>query len=139
MSTRRGWQATVGELNAVRRHLDVAQGADAQVRDGQLWLRPHPQQPWVAAVRIPAALAARARRWVAAYVAAATQGAPPVTASPASPWCSRSPRSRLTPPRELHEKGWPPSVRDPPDAWSRCPPPGLARLDTSWFLTTDTL
>ena len=76
MSTRRGWQATVGELNAVRRHRDVAQGADAQVRDGQLWIRPHPQQPWVAAVRIPAALAARARRWVAAYVAAATQGAP---------------------------------------------------------------
>jgi len=45
MSTRRGWQATVGELNAVRRHLDVAQGADAQVRAGQLWLHPHPQQP----------------------------------------------------------------------------------------------
>ena len=39
MSTRRGWQATVGELDAVLRHLDVAQGAEAQVRDGQLWIR----------------------------------------------------------------------------------------------------
>jgi hypothetical protein len=29
-------------------------------------------------VRIPAALAARARRWVATYVAAATQGTAPV-------------------------------------------------------------
>ena len=76
MSTRRGWPATVGELEAVLRHLDIAQGADAQVRDGQLWIRHTPTQPWVAAVRIPAALAARARRWVATYVAAATQGAP---------------------------------------------------------------
>ncbi len=58
MSTRRGWQATMGELDAVLRHLDVAQGADAQVRDGQLWIRHTPTQPWVAAVRIPAALAA---------------------------------------------------------------------------------
>ena len=38
MSTRRGWQATVGELDAVLRHLDVTQGADAQVRDGHLWI-----------------------------------------------------------------------------------------------------
>jgi hypothetical protein len=28
MSTRRGWQAMVGELAAVLRHLNVAQGAD---------------------------------------------------------------------------------------------------------------
>jgi hypothetical protein len=55
MSTRRGWPATVGELEAVLRHLDIAQGADAQVRDGQLWIRHTPTQPWVAAVRIPAA------------------------------------------------------------------------------------
>jgi hypothetical protein len=34
MSIRRGWQATVGALDAVLRHLDGAQGADAQVRDG---------------------------------------------------------------------------------------------------------
>ena len=34
MSTRRGWQAAVGELGAVLRHLDVAQGAEAQMRDG---------------------------------------------------------------------------------------------------------
>ena len=46
MSTRRGWQATVGEIEAVLRHLDVAQGADAQVRDGQLWIRHTPTQPW---------------------------------------------------------------------------------------------
>jgi hypothetical protein len=65
MSTRRGWQATGGELEAVLRHLDVAQDADAQVRDGQMWICHHPEQPWVAAVRIPTALAARARRWVA--------------------------------------------------------------------------
>ena len=88
MSTRRGWQATVGELEAVLRHLDVAQGADAQVRDGQLWIRHHPTQPWVAAVRIPTALAARARRWVVTSVAAATQGTDPVPASLASPWRS---------------------------------------------------
>ena len=43
MSTRRGWQAMVGELEAVLRHLDIAQGADAQVRDGQLWIRHHPR------------------------------------------------------------------------------------------------
>ena len=55
MSTRRGWRATGGALNAVLRHLDIAQGADAQVRDGQLWIRHHPGQPWVAAVGIPAA------------------------------------------------------------------------------------
>jgi len=47
MSTRRGWQATVGELDAVLRHLDVAQGADAQVQDGQLWIRHDPRQPRV--------------------------------------------------------------------------------------------
>ena len=35
MSIRRGWQATVGALDAVLRHRDGAQGADAQVRDGQ--------------------------------------------------------------------------------------------------------
>ena len=100
MSTRRGWEATVGELEAVLRHLDVAQGADAQVRDGQLWIRHHPRQPWGAAVRIPAALAARARRWVAIYVAAATQGTAPVTASTASRWRS-SPHTR---PRERDEE-----------------------------------
>jgi hypothetical protein len=55
MSTRRGWQATAGELDTVLRHLNIAQGADAEVRDGQLWMRPHPRQPWMAAVRIPAA------------------------------------------------------------------------------------
>lgn len=58
MSTRRGWQAMVGELDAVLRHLDIAQGADAQVRDGQLWIRHTPTQSRVAAVRIPAALTA---------------------------------------------------------------------------------
>jgi hypothetical protein len=100
MSTRRGWQATVGELDAVLRHLDVAQGADAQVREGQLWIRPTPTQPWMAAVRIPAALAARARRWVATYVAAATQGTAPVPATPVSHWRSSSPPSPHTHPRE---------------------------------------
>jgi len=104
MSTQRGWQATVGEMDAVLRHLDIAQGAEAQVRDGQLWIRHHPTQPWVAAVRIPAALAARARRWVATYVAAATQGAPPATASPTSHWRSSSSRSLHTPPRERDEE-----------------------------------
>src|SRR5262249_24324419 len=94
----------VGELDAVLRHLDVAQGADAQVRDGQLWIRHTPTQPWVAAVRIPAALAARARRWVATYIAAAAHEAPPVTASPASRWRSSSPRSHHTPPRERAEE-----------------------------------
>jgi len=100
MSTRRGWQATVGELNAVLCHLDVAQGADAQVQDGQLWIRHTPTQPWVAAVRIPAALTARARRWVATYVATAKQGAPPLTASIASSWCSSSLYSPHPHPRE---------------------------------------
>jgi len=104
MSTRRGWQATVGELEAVLRHLDIAQGADAQVRDGQLWIRHHPRQSWVAAVRIPAALAARARRWVATYVAAATQGTAQVPATPASHWRSGSPRSPHTHPRERDEE-----------------------------------
>jgi len=104
MSTRRGWQATVGELEAVLRNLDVAQGADAQVRDGQLWIRHHPTQPWVAAVRIPTALAARARRWVATYVAAATQGAAPVTVATASSWHSSNPRSPHTHPRKRNEE-----------------------------------
>jgi hypothetical protein len=36
MRTRRGWQATVGELDTVLGHRDVAQDADAQVRDDQL-------------------------------------------------------------------------------------------------------
>jgi hypothetical protein len=105
MSTRRGWQATVGELDAVLRHLNIAQGADAEVRDGQLWIRHTPRQPWMAAVRIPAALAARARRWVATYVAAATQGTAPVPASPASRWRSDSPRSPHTRPRERDAEG----------------------------------
>ena len=104
MSTRRGWQATVGEMDAVLRHLDIAQGAEAQVHDGQLWIRHTPTQPWVAAVRIPAALAARARRWVATYVAAATQGAPPVTVYAASRWRSSVPRSHHTPSRKLNEE-----------------------------------
>jgi len=94
----------VGELDAVLRHIDIAQGADAQVRDGQLWIRHHPRQPWVAAVRIPAALAARARRWVATYVAAATQGTAPMTASTASRWCSSNPPSPHTHPRERDEE-----------------------------------
>src|SRR2546430_17558838 len=100
MSTRRGWQAIVGELDAVLRHLDVAQGADAQVRDGHLWIRHTPRQPWMAAVRIPAALAARAHRWVAIYVATATQGAPPLTASIASRWRRSRLHSPQTHPRE---------------------------------------
>jgi hypothetical protein len=104
MSTRRGWQATVGELEAVLRHLDITQGADAQVRDGQLWIRHTHTQPWVAAVRIPTALAARACRWVATSVAAATQGASPVTAYAAPRWRRRSPRIHHTPSHELHEE-----------------------------------
>jgi hypothetical protein len=104
MSTRRGWQATVGELDAVLRHLDVAQGTDAQVRDGQLWICHHPKQPWVATVRIPTALATRARRWVATYVAAATQGTAPAIASTASRWRSNCPRSPHTHPRERDEE-----------------------------------
>jgi hypothetical protein len=36
MPTRHGWQATVGELDTMLGHRDVAQDADAQVRDGQL-------------------------------------------------------------------------------------------------------
>ena len=117
----------MGELNAVRRHLDVAQGADAQVRDGQLWLRPHPQQPWVAAVRIPAALAARARRWVAAYVAAATQGAPPVTASPASPWCREPPQ----PPHATTR-----AAREGVAALCTRPPRCLVTMSTAWACET---
>jgi hypothetical protein len=104
MSTRRGWEATVGELEAVLRHLDVAQDADAQVRDGQMWICQHPEQPWVAAVRIPTALAARARRWVATYVAAAIQGAAPATVSTASSWHSRNPCSPHTHPRKRDEE-----------------------------------
>jgi len=45
MSTRRGGQATTGELDAVLCHLNVAQGVDAQGRDGQLWIRHSPTQP----------------------------------------------------------------------------------------------
>jgi len=93
----------MGELEAVLRHLDVAQGADAQVCDGQLWIRHHPRQPWVATVPIPAALAARARRWVATYIAAATQGTVPVPASLASSWRSSSLHSPHTHPRERDE------------------------------------
>ena len=104
MSTRRGWQATGGELDAGLRHLDIAQGADAQVRDGQLWIRHPPTQPWVAAVRIPTALAARARRWVATYVAAATQGEPPVTVYAAPRWRSSVLRSHHTPSHELNKE-----------------------------------
>jgi hypothetical protein len=104
MSTRRGWQAMVGELEAVLRHLDIAQGADAQVRDGQLWIRHHPRQPWMATVRIPAALAARARRWVATYIATATQGTAPVPASTEPRWRSWSPRSPHTSPWERDEE-----------------------------------
>jgi hypothetical protein len=95
----------VGDLDAVLRHLDSAQGTDAQVRDGQLWIRHIPTQSWVAAVRIPAALTARARRWVATSVAAATQGVPPVTASAASRWRSHSSRTVHTHPRERDEEG----------------------------------
>jgi hypothetical protein len=105
MSTRRGWQATVGELHAVLRHLNVAQGAGAQVRDGQLWIRHSPRQPWVAAVRSPAALAARARRWVATYVATATQGALPITPDTASSWRSSRLHSPHTHPRARDEEG----------------------------------
>jgi hypothetical protein len=104
MSTRRGGQATTGELDAVLCHLNVAQGVDAQGRDGQLWIRHSPTQPWMAAVRSPAMLAARAHRQVATSVAAATQGAPHVTASAASHWRSRVPRSHHTPPCELNEE-----------------------------------
>jgi hypothetical protein len=105
MSTQRGWQATVGEMAAVLRHLDMAQGAEAHVRDGQLWIRHHPTQPWVAAVRIPAALAARARRWVATYVAAATHGTAPVPVSPTPRWRSNNPHSPQTHPHERDEEG----------------------------------
>ena len=100
MRTRRGWQAFVGELGAVLRHLAIAQGADAQVRDSHLWSRPTPRQPWVAAVRIPAALAARAYRWMATYVATATQGPLPLTALITSRWCRSSLHSSQTHPRE---------------------------------------
>ena len=55
-------------------------------------------------MRIPAALAARARRWVATYVAAATQGTAQVPATPASHWRSGSPRSPYTHPRERDEE-----------------------------------
>jgi hypothetical protein len=41
--TRHGWQATVGELDAVLCPRDIAPSADAQVRDGQLWIRHHPR------------------------------------------------------------------------------------------------
>jgi hypothetical protein len=87
MSTRRGWQAIVGELEAVLRHLDVAQGVDAQMCDGQLWIRHTPTQPWVAP-----------------YVAAAPQGVPPVTAYAASRWRSSVLRSPHAPPRERNEE-----------------------------------
>jgi len=46
MRTQRGGQAMVGEREAVLRHLNVAQGADAQGRDGQLWIRPTPTLQW---------------------------------------------------------------------------------------------
>jgi len=55
-------------------------------------------------VRIPAALAARARRWVATYVDTATQGAPPMTASIESRWCSSSLHNPHTHPRERDEE-----------------------------------
>jgi hypothetical protein len=51
MSTRRGGQALVGELDAVLRHLDIAQGADAQVRDGHLWSR-HTPRPEVVKISV---------------------------------------------------------------------------------------
>ena len=104
MSTRRGWQATVGELDAVIRNLNVAQGTDTQVRDGHLWIRHTPRQPWVAVVRIPAAFAARARRWVVTYIDTATQGAPPMTASIASSWRSSRLHSPQTHPHERDEE-----------------------------------
>jgi hypothetical protein len=50
----------------------MAWGADAQVQDGHLCIRLHPKQPWVAALRIPTALAARARCWVTISMHAAT-------------------------------------------------------------------
>jgi len=53
---------------------------------------------------VPAALAARARRWVATYIAAATQGTAPVPASPASSWRSSSLHSPHTHPRERDEE-----------------------------------
>jgi hypothetical protein len=105
MRTRRGWQATVGELDAVLRHRAFGQGATAQVRDGPLWIRPTPRQPWVASVRSPAARAARARRWVVTSVAAATQGTVPVTAYAASHWRSGILRSHHTPPLARDEEG----------------------------------
>ena len=43
----------MGAPEAVLRHGNVAQGADAQVYDGQLGIRLHPTQPWVAAMRSP--------------------------------------------------------------------------------------
>ena len=76
----------MGVCEAVLRPLNMAQGADAQVYDGQLGIRLHPTQPWVAAMRIPTALAARARRWVTTSVHAATEGTAPVTASPTPRW-----------------------------------------------------
>jgi hypothetical protein len=45
MRTRRGWQAMMGALAAMLRRLNVVQGADAQMHDGQRWIRPHPRQP----------------------------------------------------------------------------------------------
>ena len=61
---------------------NMAQGAEAQVHDGHLCIRLHPRQPWVAAMRIPTALAARAHCWVTISVHAVTEGTAPVTASP---------------------------------------------------------
>jgi hypothetical protein len=58
----------------------------------------------MATVRIPAALAARAHRWVATYMAAAPQGTAPVTDSPAARWSSRSPRSLQPSSRERGEE-----------------------------------
>lgn len=94
----------MGELEAVLRHRDVTQGADAQVRDGQLWICHTPRQPWVAAVRIPAALAACARRWVATSITTVIQGTAPVPASTELRWRSSSPRSPYTYPRERNEE-----------------------------------
>jgi len=54
MRTRRGWQAMMGAREAMLRRLNVAQGADAQMHDGQLWIHPHPRQPWVPAAGRPA-------------------------------------------------------------------------------------
>ena len=64
----------MGVREAVLRPLNMAQGADAQVHDGRLCIRLHPRQPWVAAMRIPTALAARACCWVTISVHAATEG-----------------------------------------------------------------